>query len=91
LPNDFHHLRNTPAFEPLAIHSAFAGESKTPIPFKPKSERAQTAMKVLVTGGAGYIGSHTCVELMQTGHEVVILDNFCNSHPAVIQRIGGSA
>ncbi len=45
-------------------------------------------MKVLVTGGAGYIGSHTCVELMQTGHEVVILDNFCNSHPAVIERIG---
>ncbi len=44
-------------------------------------------MKVLVTGGAGYIGSHTCVELMQTGHEVVILDNFCNSYPAVIERI----
>src|SRR5258706_2535085 len=65
-----------------------ADESKTPIPLKPKSERAQTAMKVLVTGGAGYIGSHTCVELMQTGHEVVILDNFCNSHAAVVERIG---
>ena len=44
-------------------------------------------MKVLVTGGAGYIGSHTCVELMQTGHEVVILDNLCNSHSAVLGRI----
>ncbi len=44
-------------------------------------------MKVLVTGGAGFIGSHTCVELMQVGHEVVILDNLCNSHIAVIERI----
>src|SRR2546428_11107552 len=44
-------------------------------------------MKVLVTGGAGYIGSHTCVELMQAEHEVVVLDNLCNSHVAVIERI----
>ena len=44
-------------------------------------------MKVLVTGGAGYIGSHTCVELMQAGHEVVVLDNLCNSHTAVLERI----
>ena len=33
-------------------------------------------MKILVTGGAGYIGSHTCVELLQTGYEVVVVDNF---------------
>jgi UDP-glucose 4-epimerase len=45
-------------------------------------------MRVLVTGGAGYIGSHTCVQLMQAGHEVVILDNFRNSHPEVIERVG---
>jgi UDP-glucose 4-epimerase len=45
-------------------------------------------MKVLVTGGAGYIGSHTCVELMQAGHEAVIFDNLCNSHSAVLGRIG---
>mgnify|MGYP001574351319 CR=1 FL=1 len=32
-------------------------------------------MKILVTGGAGYIGSHTCVELLQSGHEVVVIDN----------------
>ena len=44
-------------------------------------------MSILVTGGAGYIGSHTCVELLQAGHEVVIFDNFCNSHPEVLARI----
>ncbi len=44
-------------------------------------------MKVLVTGGAGYIGSHTCVELMAAGHDVVIVDDLSNSHPAVIERI----
>jgi UDP-glucose 4-epimerase len=46
-----------------------------------------STMKVLVTGGAGYIGSHTCVELMQAGHEVVVLDNLCNSHATVLGRI----
>ncbi|KUE93979.1 UDP-glucose 4-epimerase [Streptococcus equinus] len=35
--------------------------------------------KILVTGGAGFIGSHTCIELLNAGHEVVILDNLCNS------------
>ncbi|MGB5081482.1 MAG: UDP-glucose 4-epimerase GalE [Burkholderiales bacterium] len=44
-------------------------------------------MRVLVTGGAGYIGSHTCVELMQAGHGVTLFDNLCNSHAAVISRI----
>ena len=36
-------------------------------------------MKILVTGGAGYIGSHTCVELLSAGHEIAVLDNLCNS------------
>ena len=36
-------------------------------------------MKILVTGGTGYIGSHTCVELLQKGHEVVVFDNLCKS------------
>ena len=36
-------------------------------------------MKILVTGGAGYIGSHTCVELLEAGHEIVVVDNLCNS------------
>jgi len=43
--------------------------------------------KVLLTGGAGYIGSHTAVELLQAGYEVVIADNFSNSSPDVLDRI----
>jgi UDP-glucose 4-epimerase len=42
---------------------------------------------ILVTGGAGYIGSHTCVELLNRGYSVVIFDNFSNSSPEVINRI----
>ena len=44
-------------------------------------------MRVLVCGGAGYIGSHTCVVLAERGHEVVIADNFCNSSPVVLDRL----
>ena len=44
-------------------------------------------MAILVTGGAGYIGSHTVVELLAAGHEVVIVDNFSNSKPEVLNRI----
>ncbi len=44
-------------------------------------------MRVLVTGGAGFIGSHTCVSLLEAGHEVVIVDNFSNSSPDVIDAI----
>lgn len=44
-------------------------------------------MKVLVTGGLGYIGSHTCVELLKEGHEVVILDNLSNSKKEVQEKI----
>ena len=43
-------------------------------------------MNILLTGGAGYIGSHTAVVLIQAGHEVVLLDNFCNSVPSVLER-----
>ena len=44
-------------------------------------------MKVLVTGGAGYIGSHTCVELLESGYEVVVIDNLCNSNPKSLDRV----
>lgn len=44
-------------------------------------------MKVLVCGGAGYIGSHTVVELIERGHDVLIFDNFCNSSPEVVDHI----
>jgi UDP-glucose 4-epimerase len=44
-------------------------------------------MRVLVTGGAGYIGSHTCLELLIAGHDVVVIDNFSNSKPVVFDRI----
>ncbi|MBQ7915835.1 MAG: UDP-glucose 4-epimerase GalE [Firmicutes bacterium] len=42
---------------------------------------------ILVTGGAGYIGSHTCVELLNAGFEIAVLDNFCNSKPEALERI----
>ena len=44
-------------------------------------------MAILVTGGAGYIGSHTCVELLNAGKEIVVLDNFVNSKPEALKRI----
>ena len=44
-------------------------------------------MRVLVTGGAGYIGSHTCVELLTAGHQVVVIDNLSNSKEAALARV----
>ena len=44
-------------------------------------------MSILVTGGAGYIGSHTVVELLQVGRDVIIVDNFSNSKPKVLDAI----
>ncbi|WP_428159387.1 SDR family NAD(P)-dependent oxidoreductase [Desulfobacter sp.] len=44
-------------------------------------------MKILVTGGAGYIGSHTCVELLNQDHEVVVADNLVNSSTTALDRV----
>ena len=44
-------------------------------------------MNVLVTGGAGYIGSHTCLELLEKGCGVVVIDNLCNSNPRSLERV----
>ncbi|MBR5294134.1 MAG: SDR family NAD(P)-dependent oxidoreductase, partial [Oscillospiraceae bacterium] len=44
-------------------------------------------MNVLVTGGTGYIGSHTCVELLNEGYGVVVVDNLCNSNPKSLDRV----
>ena len=44
-------------------------------------------MNILVTGGAGYIGSHTCLELLRCGYGVVVIDNLCNSNPKSLDRV----
>ena len=44
-------------------------------------------MKILLTGGAGFIGSHTCVELIEAGYDVVIADDLSNSKPLVLERL----
>jgi len=44
-------------------------------------------LKILVTGGAGYIGSHTCILLIEAGHKVVVFDNFCNASKESIRRV----
>ncbi len=44
-------------------------------------------MSILITGGAGFIGSHTCVELLNAGYEITVLDNYCNCQPESLARI----
>jgi len=44
-------------------------------------------MSILITGGAGFIGSHTAVELLNAGYDIVIVDNYCNSSPVAIERV----
>jgi UDP-glucose 4-epimerase len=51
------------------------------------AKRLRGVAMILVTGGAGYIGSHTVVELLASGQELVIFDNFSNSSPKVLDRL----
>ena len=44
-------------------------------------------MNVLLTGGAGYIGTHTCVEILNAGHNAIVVDNFSNSCPEAVKRV----
>src|SRR5690554_3608804 len=44
-------------------------------------------MRILVTGGAGYIGTHTCVELIKAGHEVIVADNLINSRKEALDKV----
>ena len=44
---------------------------------------------ILVTGGAGYIGSHTCIELIKAGYDIVVIDNLCNSSLESLRRVEG--
>jgi UDP-glucose 4-epimerase len=44
-------------------------------------------MAILITGGAGYIGSHTCIELLQAGYELIVIDNYSNSQPEALKRV----
>lgn len=44
-------------------------------------------MRILVTGGAGYIGSHTLVEILKAGHEAHVVDNFANASPESLKRV----
>jgi UDP-glucose 4-epimerase len=47
----------------------------------------QALLMIFITGGAGYIGSHTCVELLNAGHAVTVFDNFCNSQIEALRRV----
>ena len=51
-----------------------------------KIVRGGNKMAILITGGTGYIGSHTVVELVKKGEEVVVVDNFVNSKPDVLEK-----
>ena len=50
-------------------------------------EQGHSSKYILVTGGAGYIGSHTCIELLSVGEKVIVVDNLCNSDLESLNRV----
>jgi UDP-glucose 4-epimerase len=54
---------------------------------KRKCDKGASNMAILVSGGAGYIGSHTCIELLNAGYDIVVADNYYNSCPTVLERV----
>ena len=61
--------------------------SKTSQTLESKAVTGEARRKILVTGGAGYIGSHLCTDLLEEGYDVVVLDNFMNSSPKSLERV----
>ena len=64
-----------------------AGCCSTPRSKRPTLPKNLSMSRLLITGGAGFIGSHTCVVLLEAGHELLILDNFSNSSPVALDRV----
>ena len=54
---------------------------------KPQKFRELLILKLLVTGGAGYIGTHSIIELLNAGHDISVIDDLSNSHIAALQRV----
>ena len=74
-------MRNLKGLEQRNVHIKMSRKKR------PKRTKGGKNMSVLVTGGAGYIGSHTVVELLERGEEIVIVDNFSNSKPEMLDKI----
>ena len=51
------------------------------------SPQREPMARLLITGGAGFIGSHTCVVLLKAGHDLIVLDSFANSSPLALDRV----
>ena len=79
--------RNTPQGRGLRFGEDFYGKTGSTMPLGGVRIKEEKDMAVLLTGGAGYIGSHTAVELCAAGCEVVIVDNFSNSSPTAVKRV----
>ncbi len=78
-------------FSPLVAYGCwFVLTQAIGLPYATEADRNSDQNRhkmILVTGGAGYIGSHACVELLESGEQVVVFDNFSNSHRESLQRV----